>query len=127
MHCSLGHTSPLQIEQGQHGPAGIEPFNHKMIIGRIWEHLDLHQCLFPKTGTMLMQSSPMLAIDLPLKAMVWQDDGGKTCVTYYDPVWLAAHHALPANLGELAVAMRAGVKDIVQHATQDTRVAAAEG
>lgn len=65
MHCSLGHTSPLQIEQGQHGPAGIEPFNHKMIIGRIWEHLDLHQCLFPKTGTML-ESGEIVPVVSPL-------------------------------------------------------------
>src|SRR5690242_15374073 len=42
----------------------------------------------PKGGTPLMQASPTLAIDLPLKALAWQDDSGKVWVTYNDPVFL---------------------------------------
>jgi uncharacterized protein (DUF302 family) len=36
----------------------------------------------PKTGTPLMQRAPTLAIDVPLKALVWQDDQGKVWLTY---------------------------------------------
>ncbi|CAA9238042.1 MAG: hypothetical protein AVDCRST_MAG95-1306 [uncultured Adhaeribacter sp.] len=36
----------------------------------------------PKSGTPLMQTNPTLAIDLPLKALVWQDDNGKVWLTY---------------------------------------------
>ena len=45
-----------------------------------------------KAGTPLMVESQTLAIDLPLKALVWQDAGGKVWLGYTDPVFLAARH-----------------------------------
>jgi len=36
----------------------------------------------PRTGTARMQSNPTLAIDLPMRALVWQDDAGKVWLTY---------------------------------------------
>jgi uncharacterized protein (DUF302 family) len=42
----------------------------------------------PKGGTPLMVASPTLAIDLPLKALVWEDDGGKVWVGYNSPEYL---------------------------------------
>ena len=48
------------------------------------------------------RASPLAALDLPLKILVW-DDGGKTKVTYYDPDALNARHHVPAELaGNLA-------------------------
>jgi uncharacterized protein (DUF302 family) len=52
----------------------------------------------PKGGTPLMVAAPSLAIDLPLKALVAQDDGGKVSVTYNDPAYLQARHGVPAEL-----------------------------
>lgn len=52
----------------------------------------------PKGGTPLMQASPTLAIDLPLKALAWQDDSGKVWVTYNAPEYLAQRHNVPADL-----------------------------
>ena len=52
----------------------------------------------PKGGTPLMQSSPMLAIDLPLKALVWQDDSGTVRVTYNAPEFLQQRHNIPGDL-----------------------------
>src|SRR5688500_7512654 len=52
----------------------------------------------PMTGTLLMQASGPLAIELPLRAMVWQDGAGNTCVVYCDPLWIAARHGLPPEL-----------------------------
>ncbi|WP_230970931.1 DUF302 domain-containing protein [Nitrogeniibacter aestuarii] len=46
----------------------------------------------PKGGTPLMQCAQSAGIDLPLKAMVWQDDAGQTWLGYNDPVWIAARH-----------------------------------
>ena len=43
-----------------------------------------------------MQSVQTIGIDLPLKALVWQDVAGKTWLSYNDPAWLAKRHALPA-------------------------------
>lgn len=52
----------------------------------------------PKSGTPLMQAAPTLAIDLPLKALAWQDDSGKVWVTYNDPAFLQQRHNVPAGL-----------------------------
>lgn len=47
-----------------------------------------------KGGTPLMQSVQEIGIDLPLKALVWQDAGGDTWLSYNDPSWLAKRHGL---------------------------------
>ncbi len=48
----------------------------------------------PKTGTPLMNASPSLAIDLPLKALIWEDAGGKVQVSYNSPKYLQSRHGL---------------------------------
>ena len=56
----------------------------------------------PAAGTPVMVASPMSAIDLPLKVLIW-DDGGQTKVSYYDPAGIVAWHHVPAELaGNLA-------------------------
>ena len=52
----------------------------------------------PKGGTPLMVAAPSLAIDLPLKALVAEDAGGKVSVTYNDPEYLRARHGVPEEL-----------------------------
>jgi uncharacterized protein (DUF302 family) len=49
----------------------------------------------PHRGTPLMQASQTIGIDLPLKALVWQDATGKTWLSYNEPVWLAKRHGIP--------------------------------
>ena len=56
-----------------------------------------------KAGTPLMQSVQTIGLDLPLKALVWQDASGDTWLTYNDPDWLAKRHGLG---GETASALR---------------------
>jgi uncharacterized protein (DUF302 family) len=51
-----------------------------------------------KAGTPLMIASPSIAIDLPLKALVWQDDEGKVWLSYNSPNYLKERHAIPENL-----------------------------
>lgn len=56
----------------------------------------------PAAGTPVMAAVPLAALDLPLKALIW-DDGGQTKVSYYDPAALAARHHVPDGLaGNLA-------------------------
>ena len=56
----------------------------------------------PAAGTPVMAAAPLAALDLPLKVLVWADDG-QTKVSYYSPAALAARHHLPADLaGNLA-------------------------
>src|SRR5438552_14158980 len=61
-------------------------------------------------GTPLMQASQTTGIDLPLKALVWQDGAGKTWLSYNEPSWIAQRHGV-ANaeqvVNNLAAALRA--------------------
>jgi uncharacterized protein (DUF302 family) len=45
-------------------------------------------------GTPLMQSAQTIGIDLPLKALVWQDAAGKTWISYNEPKWIAQRHGV---------------------------------
>ena len=56
----------------------------------------------PAAGTPVMAASPLSALDLPLKVLIW-DDNGQTKVSYYGPAVLAArHHFGPELAGHLA-------------------------
>lgn len=52
----------------------------------------------PKGGTPLMVAAPTLAIDLPLKALVWQDAGDKVWVSYTSAEYLKQRHNIPDDL-----------------------------
>ena len=52
----------------------------------------------PKAGTPLMVASPLIALELPLKALVWQDNAGSVLVSYSDPAFLAERFTLPDEL-----------------------------
>jgi uncharacterized protein (DUF302 family) len=52
----------------------------------------------PKSGTPLMVASPTLAIDLPLKALVWEDGEGMVWLSYNDPEYLKQRHGIPDEL-----------------------------
>jgi uncharacterized protein (DUF302 family) len=66
-----------------------------------------------KGGTPLMQSVQTIGIDLPLKALIWQDASGDTWLSYNDPAWLAQRHGLggtEAPIGNLTAALDAVAK-----------------
>ena len=48
----------------------------------------------PKVGTPLIQCSQSVAIDLPQKALIWQDDKGQVWLSYNDSNYLAQRHGL---------------------------------
>jgi uncharacterized protein (DUF302 family) len=52
----------------------------------------------PKAGTPLMLAAPSIAIDLPLKILVWEDADAKVWVSYNAPSYLEARHGLPPEL-----------------------------
>ena len=52
----------------------------------------------PKAGTPLMLSTPSVAIDLPLKILVWEDNVGKAWISYNSPAYLQRRHGLPQEL-----------------------------
>jgi len=51
----------------------------------------------PKAGTPMMNAAPSLAIDLPLKALAWQDHNGKVWLSYNSPDYLERRHHLKAE------------------------------
>ncbi|MFC4528667.1 DUF302 domain-containing protein [Dyella halodurans] len=53
----------------------------------------------PKAGTPLMQAEPVVGLDLPLKALVWEDEHGTTWIGYNTPNYITQRHGLPAAIG----------------------------
>jgi uncharacterized protein (DUF302 family) len=49
----------------------------------------------PKAGTPLMRAAPSIALDLPLKILVWEDSQGKVWLSYNSPEYLMERHGLP--------------------------------
>src|SRR5712671_7355090 len=52
----------------------------------------------PKGGTPVMLAAPSIAIDLPLKILIWEDAQGKVMVTYNSPAYLQKRHSVPQEL-----------------------------
>lgn len=52
----------------------------------------------PKAGTPLMLAAPSVAIDLPLKILVWEDEKGQVWVSHNSPEYLKERHGLPQEL-----------------------------
>ena len=52
----------------------------------------------PKGGTALMVAKPTAAIDLPMKALAWEDENGKVWLTYNSPELLHERHGVPTEL-----------------------------
>jgi uncharacterized protein (DUF302 family) len=68
----------------------------------------------PQAGTPLMLASPLLALELPLKALVWQDDAGQVWVSYDSSAYLAGRFGIPAEL----VKNIAGIDGVIASALQ---------
>ena len=68
----------------------------------------------PKGGTPLMAQQPTVGLDLPLKALVWQDSDGKTWLGYNDPKYIVQRHgvdeALQKNLAAVIPLLESAVR-----------------
>ncbi len=95
------HLFALIDHSGEAAKAGLQMPNTKlMIFGD------------PKTGTPLMLRAPTLAIDLPLKLLIWEDPRESVWVSFNNPEYLGLRHDLP---GELSAAL-GGVRSIAEFA-----------
>jgi uncharacterized protein (DUF302 family) len=70
-----------------------------------------------KGGTPLMQQVQTIGIDLPLKALVWQDASGTTWLSYNDPAWAAQRHGLDDMAKATVNAMTSALEAIADKAT----------
>ena len=71
-----------------------------------------------KGGTPLMQANQAIGIDLPLKALVFEDAAGKVWLSYNDPRWLAHRHGLGGVAAEAVNAMAAALNGAATKATK---------
>jgi uncharacterized protein (DUF302 family) len=71
----------------------------------------------PKGGTPLMQAEQTIGIDLPLKALVWQDAAGVVWLSYNEPAWLAERHGLGSQAAAAATALTAMLRALAEKAT----------
>ena len=68
----------------------------------------------PRGGTPLMQDRQTAGIDLPIKALAWEDEEGKVWLTYNEAKWLAARHELGANSRDAVEAIEKGLATLAR-------------
>jgi uncharacterized protein (DUF302 family) len=72
----------------------------------------------PRGGTPLMQDRQTAGIDLPLHALVWEDEAGRVWLGYDDPAWIARRHGLGEATAASVAAMRDGLAKLAAAATR---------
>ncbi|HEU5053035.1 MAG TPA: DUF302 domain-containing protein [Hanamia sp.] len=72
----------------------------------------------PKAGTVLMQDKQTSGIDLPVKALAWQDEEGKVWLTYNDTNWIANRHGLSEKSASVIKAIEEGMALVTNGATK---------
>ncbi len=75
----------------------------------------------PRAGTPLMQAEPVVGLDLPFKALVFEDAAGGTWIAWNDPQYIVRRHGLPAALA----ASLAAIVPLIERAAQAVAGAAA--
>ena len=70
----------------------------------------------PKVGTPLMQCAQSIAIDLPQKALIWEDDKGQVWLSYNDADYLAERHGI-TTCGEVLAKVRKALANFAKAAT----------
>ncbi|MET2826607.1 DUF302 domain-containing protein [Mesorhizobium shangrilense] len=70
----------------------------------------------PKGGTPLMQDRQLAGIDLPLKALGWEDEQGKVWLSCNDPHWIAERHGLGDASRDAVNAMAGGMGKVIASA-----------
>jgi uncharacterized protein (DUF302 family) len=68
-------------------------------------------------GTPLMQVNQTIGIDLPLKALVWEDAGGKVWLSYNEPAWLAHRHGEGPDVAKVTDQLAAALAALAKGAT----------
>lgn len=71
----------------------------------------------PKGGTPLMQDRQIAGIDLPVKALAWEDETGRVWLSYNAAEWIAGRHGLGGASGQAVEALAKGLKKAAGVAT----------
>jgi uncharacterized protein (DUF302 family) len=117
-HAPAQTMQKLMTALGEKGLAVLAHVDHAGAAARAGMELRPTDLLLfgnPKGGTPLMQAEQTMGIDLPLKALVWQDQDGKTWLGYNDPAWLAKRHGVEND--KVVSAMREMLAAVAARAT----------
>jgi uncharacterized protein (DUF302 family) len=72
-----------------------------------------------KGGTPLMQAAQTIGIDLPLKALAWEDATGKVWLSYNDPAWLAGRHGIAPQTAPVTQNLAGALVALTRYAAGD--------
>jgi uncharacterized protein (DUF302 family) len=103
---SSAHSVPDTLDRLEqilrsHGINIFARIDHAGEAEKVGLHMPLTQLLIfgnPKSGTPIMLANPLTAIELPLKALAWQDPKGKTFLSYNDPNYMQRRFSLAHDL-----------------------------
>lgn len=96
-HDVQGTADRLENTLREKGMTVFIRINHAQGAQKVGKHLRPTELLIfgnPKVGTPLMQCSQSVAIDLPQKALIWEDEAGHVWFSYNDPRYLAKRHGI---------------------------------
>ena len=71
----------------------------------------------PRDWVALLNLGQAIAIDLPLRALVWEDPARKSWLSYDDPQWLAERHGLGRGAASAVISARVMMETIARKAT----------
>ncbi len=100
-HTAAQTVARLEAEIARRGLAIFARFDHAAAAVSVGLAMPFTCVLVfgnPRAGTPVMIASPLIAIELPLRVLVWSDSGGHAFVGYSDPIVLAARYAVPDSL-----------------------------
>lgn len=102
-------TALLESALKEHGLRVFARIDHSRAAAEVGLKMRPAQVLLfgnPRVGTPAMIAAPTLAIDLPSKALMWEDEDGRVWLTYNAPDYLKKRHGIPeelaGSLGKLA-------------------------
>jgi uncharacterized protein (DUF302 family) len=117
VHSVATTISRLQAIVERHGLTILARIDHSDAAARAGMELrPTHLLVFgnAKSGTPLMVAAPTIAIDLPLKALIWQDDDGTVWLSYNSPAYLVRRHHVP----DVLVGNIAGIEALCEEAAR---------
>ena len=111
--------SRFESEIKAHGMNVFARINHAGLAGEAGLALRPTEVIIfgnPRGGTPLMQANQTIGIDLPLKALVWQDSSGNTWLSYNEPAWLVKRHEI-SGVERVVTAMSQALSTMAANAT----------
>lgn len=110
----------LEAQLREQGMQIFNRINHAAAAEQVGETLRPTELILfgnPKVGTPLMQCAQSIGIDLPLKALVWEDASGQVWLAYHDPVALTKRHHI-STCATMLPKIQQALKRISTAATQ---------